>query len=283
MHPVVPFSQRLDELEARVRADSRLRPRLGLVLGSGLGGLADEIGDVVAIPFEALPGWPAPSAPGHSGRLLLGSLRGLPVACLQGRLHMYEGLDERQVVEPVLLMRRLGASLLLLTNASGGVNPAFGAGTLMLIRDHLNLTGRHPLMGPNEDDLGPRFPDMSTVWDPHLRGGLQRAAAEEGVDLADGVYAGLTGPSYETPAEVHMLGVLGADAVGMSTVMEAIAGHWAGLRVCGVSLVTNAGAGLSTTPLSHAEVLEAAATAGPRLARVIGRFAAGLVEETAAD
>jgi purine-nucleoside phosphorylase len=279
MQPFVPFSQRIDELEARVRADSALRPRLGMVLGSGLGSVADEIADAVVLPFDALPGWPAPSAPGHSGRLLLGTLRGLPVACLQGRLHMYEGLSERQVVEPVLLMRRLGAELLLLTNASGGVEPAFAAGTLMLIRDHLNLTGRHPLMGPNDDALGPRFPDMSAVWDRDLCDRLRRAALQEDVELAEGVYAGLTGPSYETPAEVRMLRTLGAHAVGMSTVMEAVAAHWAGLRVCGVSLVTNPGAGLSADPLTHAEVLEAAAVAGPRLARVVARFAG----EVAAD
>jgi inosine/guanosine/xanthosine phosphorylase family protein len=278
----VPFSRRLDELEARVRRETDLRPRLGMVLGSGLGGLADELSDSVTIPFEELPGWPAPSAPGHSGRLLLGTLRGLPVACLQGRLHMYEGLGERLVVEPALLMGRLGASILLLTNASGGLDPTVGAGTLMLIRDHLNLTGRHPLMGPNDDRLGPRFPDMSTVWDVELRADLRKAALGEGVDLAEGVYAGLTGPSYETPAEVRMLGILGAHAVGMSTVMEAIAAHWAGMRVCGVSLVTNAGAGLSATPLSHEEVLAAAAIAGPRLARVIGRFAADLASRGAA-
>jgi inosine/guanosine/xanthosine phosphorylase family protein len=273
---LVPYSQRLDELEARVRAVSPLRPRLGMILGSGLGGLADEIRDATAIPFQDLPGWPAASAPGHSGRLLLGHLRGLPVACLQGRLHMYEGLSERLVVEPALLLRRLGATILLLTNASGGIDPTFTAGTLMVIRDHINLTGRHPLMGPNDDRLGPRFPDMTAVWDAELRASLHEAAMAEAVELAEGVYVGLTGPSYETPAEVRMLGVLGADAVGMSTVMEAIAAHWAGLRVCGISLVTNAGAGLSATPLSHDEVLEAAALAGPRLARVVGRFTADL-------
>lgn len=281
--PSVPYSERLDQLEARVRVETGLRPALGLVLGSGLGALADEIDDPVAIPFDALPGWPAPSAPGHSGRLVLGRLRGLPVACLQGRLHMYEGLSERLVVEPVLLMRRLGAARLLLTNASGGVEPSFGAGSLMVIRDHLNLTGRHPLMGPNDDRLGPRFPDMSAVWGPEERSRLHAAAAIEAVTLVEGVYAGLTGPSYETPAEVRMLRVLGADAVGMSTVMEAIAAHWAGARVCGVSLVTNAGAGLSPTPLSHAEVLEAASVAGPRLARVIGRFAEELAREDSSD
>jgi purine-nucleoside phosphorylase len=247
-----------------------------MVLGSGLGGLAAEMADAQAIPFEELPGWPAPSAPGHSGRLLLGTLHGLPVACLQGRLHMYEGHGERLVVEPVLLMRRLGAEVVLLTNASGGVNPAYGAGTLMIIADHINLTGRNPLLGPNDDDLGARFPDMTAVWDPELRAGLHAAGGAEGVELREGVYLGLTGPTYETPAEVRMMRALGADAVGMSTVMEAIAAHWAGLRVCGVSLVTNAGAGLSATPLSHAEVLAAAAEAGPRLSRILGRFVRGL-------
>jgi inosine/guanosine/xanthosine phosphorylase family protein len=270
------FSSRLDILEARIRRDSDLVPRLGLVLGSGLGDLADEIEDAVAIPFAQMPGWPAPSAPGHSGRLLLGTIRGTPVVCLQGRLHMYEGLDARLVVEPVLLMGRLGAGVLLLTNASGGVNPEFGAGTLMVMSDHINLTGHNPLLGPNDDAMGPRFPDLSTVWDRELRSDLHAAARAEDVELREGIYLGLTGPTYETPAEVRMIRSLGADAVGMSTVVEAIAAHWAGIRVCGVSLVTNAGAGLSPTPLTHEEVLKAANEAGPRLARVIGRFAAEL-------
>jgi len=273
---IVPFSRRLDELEAHVRTASDLRPRLGMVLASGLGGVADEISDAVEIAVEDMPGWPAPSAPGHSGRLLLGTLRGVPVACLRGRLHMYEGLSERLVVEPALLMGRLGASIVLLTNASGGVNPAFGAGTLMVMRDHINLTGRSPLMGPNDDALGPRFPDMSKVWDVDLCNRLHAAARSEDIAMAEGVYLGLTGPTYETPAEVRMVQGLGADAVGMSTVMEAIAANWAGLRACGVSLVTNPGAGLSPNPLTHEEVLEAANEAGPRLARVISRFTEGL-------
>jgi inosine/guanosine/xanthosine phosphorylase family protein len=271
-----PFSRRLDELEARVRADTDLRPRLGLVLGSGLGGLADEIEEAVAIPFTQVPGWPAPTAGGHAGRLLLGKLRGLPVACLQGRLHMYEGLSERLVAEPVLLMGRLGAEMVLLTNASGGVNPEFGAGTLMVLTDHINLTGRNPLVGPSDEGEGPRFPDMSAVYDRELRQRLHAAARAEDVEMHEGVYLGLLGPTYETPAEVRMIRTLGADAVGMSTVLEAIAANWSGMRVCAVSLVTNPGAGLSPTPLQHGEVLEAADKAGPALARVIGRFAEDL-------
>jgi len=265
-------SARLDALEAAVRARTKLEPKVGLVLGSGLGGLADAMAVDVAIPFGDLPGWPPATAPGHAGRLLFGRLGGVPAVIQQGRFHLYEGHSAGFVAEPVLLMGRLGARVVVLTNAAGGVNPSFGAGTLMVITDHLNLTGRHPLIGPNDPAIGERFPDMTAVWDAELRARLGRAATAESVVLQSGVYACLIGPSYETPAEVRMLGKLGADAVGMSTVPEAIAARWAGLRVCGVSLVTNPGAGLSAGQLSHAEVLAAAEAAGPRLARVIARF-----------
>jgi purine-nucleoside phosphorylase len=277
-HPIPPSEQpaRLAALEAAVRARSDLVPEVGIVLGSGLGGLADDLTDVVAIPFADLPGWPAASAPGHAGRLLLGRLAGVPVAMLQGRLHVYEGNDPGLVIQPVLLMGRLGAKLVVLTNAAGGVNPAYGPGTLMIIADHINLTGRTPLLGPNADEIGPRFTDLTDVWSPRLRERLRAAGAAEGVAFEEGIYVGLLGPTYETPAEVRMLRTLGADAVGMSTVLEAIAARWAGLDVCGVSLVTNAGAGYSGQPLSHEEVLAAGAEAGPRLARVIRRLVAGI-------
>ena len=278
--PIPPDEQpaRLTALEAAVRARSDLVPQVGLVLGSGLGGLADELVDRVSIPFSEMPGWPAATAPGHVGRLLLGSLEGAPVVMLQGRLHLYEGNDAGLVVQPVLLMGRLGARVVVLTNAAGGVNPSFGPGTLMVIADHLNLTGRTPLLGANDDALGPRFPDLTDVWTPDLQRALHRAGETEGVELSTGVYAGLLGPSYETPAEVRMLRTLGADAVGMSTVLEAIAARWAGLKVCGISLITNAGAGYSGVPLTHEEVLAAGAEAGPRLARVIRRFIRDLGE-----
>ncbi len=276
--PIPPADQpaRLDALEVAVRSRSPLVPRVGIVLGSGLGGLADDLDDSVAIPFGELPGWPTATAPGHVGRLLLGRLGGIPVVMLQGRFHLYEGNDPGLVVEPVLLFHRLGAELIVLTNAAGGVDPSYGPGTLMVIADHLNLTGRTPLLGPNAEGIGPRFPDLTNAWDPNLRAALQAAGVAEGVELAEGVYAGLLGPQYETPSEVRMLRTLGADAVGMSTVLECIAARWAGLRVCGVSLVTNAGAGYSGEPLSHDEVLAAGAEAGPRLARVIRRFVAEL-------
>lgn len=259
-----------------MRERTDLVPRVGIVLGSGLGALADDVEDPVAIPFADLPGWPAATAPGHAGRLILGRLDGAPVVLLQGRLHVYEGNDAGLVVQPVLLMGRLGASIVVLTNAAGGLDPSFGPGTLMVIRDHINLTGRSPLLGPNADEMGPRFPDMTEVWSPRLRQRLAQAGRTEGIELAEGIYVGLIGPAYETPAEVRMLRALGGDAVGMSTVLEAIAARWAGTEVCGVSLVTNPGAGYTGVSLSHAEVLEAGQAAGPRFVRLVRRFVADL-------
>ena len=277
----VPFSIRLDALEQAVRERTSLVPQLGIVLGSGLGALADDLSDPVAIPFADLPGWPAASAPGHAGRLLLGLLEGVPVVCLQGRLHLYEGHSPRLVVEPVLLMGRLGAPRVLLTNAAGGVNASYPAGTLMIISDHINMTGQQPLIGPNDDSLGPRFPDLVDVWSPPLRALIRRAAADEGIAVEEGVYVGLTGPSYETPAEVRMLRGWGADAVGMSTVLEAILARWAGMEVVGVSLVTNPGAGVTGLPLSHEEVLAAGEEAGPRFTTLVRRFVLLLQASTA--
>jgi len=276
--PIPPTEQpaRIAALAEAVRARTGIVPELGIVLGSGLGGLADDVEDAVAIPFADLPGWPAATAPGHVGRLLLGTLAGRPVVMLQGRFHMYEGVDPGLVIQPVLLFKALGARIVVLTNAAGGLDPSFGPGTLMVMRDHINLTGRSPLIGPNADELGPRFPDLVDAWSPRLRTALHAAAAAEGVHFEEGIYVGLTGPTYETPAEVRWLAGLGAHAVGMSTVLECIAARWVGLEVCGVSLVTNAGAGYTGEPLTHEEVLESGREAGPRLAVVIRRFIADL-------
>lgn len=278
---LVPFSERLDALERAVRERTSIVPRLGMVLGSGLGTLADELEGVVAIPFADLPGWPKASAPGHAGRLLIGTLEGLPVVCLQGRLHLYEGHSPRLVVEPVLLMNRLGAPRVLLTNAAGGVNVRYPAGTLMLIADHINMTGQHPLIGPNDDSIGDRFPDLVDAWSPQLRQLMRRAAVDEDIQVEEGVYLGLTGPSYETPAEIRMQRTFGADAVGMSTVLEAIAARWAGIELVGVSLVTNAGAGVTGMPLSHEEVLAAGEAASPRFRQLVRRFVRLLAETEA--
>ena len=273
-----PADQRdhLDLLEAAIRTRSELVPTVGIVLGSGLSGLADDLDDAVAVPFSDLPGWPAATAPGHVGRLLLGRLAGRPVVMLQGRFHLYEGNDPGLVVQPVLLFKRLGASVVVLTNAAGGLDPTFGPGTLMVISDHINLTGLNPLIGSNDDAIGPRFPDLTEAWSLRLRARLRAAAAREDVALAEGIYVGLTGPNYETPAEVRMLAALGGHAVGMSTVLECIAARWAGLEVVGVSLISNAGAGYSGAPLAHEEVLEAGRASGPDLGRVIRRFVADL-------
>jgi purine-nucleoside phosphorylase len=281
--PIRPSDQpaRLAALVDAVRARTDLVPELGIVLGSGLGDLADELEDPVAIAFADLPGWPAATAPGHAGRLLLGRLSGRPLVMLQGRFHLYEGYDPGLVVQPVLLFRALGARLVVLTNAAGGLDPGFGPGTLMVMRDHINLTGRNPLIGPNAGGLGERFPDLTEAWSPRLRERLRQAGAAEGVALTEGIYVGLVGPNYETPAEVRMLAALGGHAVGMSTVLECIAARWVGLEVCGISLVTNPGAGYTGVPLTHEEVLAAGAEAGPRLARVIRRFVAGLGDLTA--
>ena len=274
--PITPADQpaRLDALEAAVRARTDIVPELGIVLGSGLGGLADELEGAISIPFADLPGWPAATAPGHVGRLLLGQLAGRSVVMLQGRFHLYEGNAPGLVIQPVLLFQRLGARAVVLTNAAGGLDPSFGPGTLMVINDHINLTGLNPLIGPNADSIGQRFPDLTDAWSPRLRAQLHAAAAAEGVQLAEGIYVGLTGPNYETPAEVRLFASMGGHAVGMSTVMECIAARWAGLEVCGISLVTNAGAGYSGEPLTHEEVLAAGAEAAPRFSRVIRRFVA---------
>ena len=227
-------------------------PRLGLVLGSGLGALADELLSLQRIPYTSIPHHPTSTVAGHAGNLCLGQLGGVRVACMQGRVHAYEGHPLSRVVFGVRLLAELGCQAVLLSNAAGGIAERLVAGDLMLIDDHLNLMGDNPLRGPSAH--GPRFPDMSRAYDPELGQQCQLAASDAGVALARGVYAGLLGPSYETPAEIRMLRALGADAVGMSTVSEVIALRQMGVRVAGVSCITNLAAGRSSEPLSHAEV-----------------------------
>jgi purine-nucleoside phosphorylase len=212
-----------------------LSPRVGIVLGSGLGPLADQITDKIVVPYENIDTMPLPRVEGHSGKLLFGMLSGTEVACLCGRAHLYEGHPPSDVVFGVRLLAALGVETMIITNAAGGISPDCSPGTLMVLRDHLNLTGQNPLTGANDDRMGPRFPDMSAAYDPALRALAKAAAREEKLDVAEGVYAGLLGPTYETPAEVNMLERLGADAVGMSTVLETIALRHRGVRVLGVS------------------------------------------------
>ena len=246
-----------------VRSRTDFVPRVALVLGSGLGGFAANLDVVCEVAYSDIPGFPVSTVPGHAGKFIFGVLDGVNVVCMQGRVHYYEGYSIDDVVLPARLMKELGAEILFLTNASGGVNPAFKAGDLMLITDHIAVFVPNPLMGPNIDELGVRFPDMSHIYNPELCDIIRATAAENGIPLREGVYCQLTGPSYESPAEIRALGVMGTDAVGMSTAVEAIAANHCGMRVCGVSCVSNKAAGLSPTPLSHKEVQEAADKAAP--------------------
>lgn len=246
-----------------VRTRTDFVPRVALVLGSGLGGFAENLDVVCEVDYSDIPGFPVSTVPGHAGKFIFGVLDGVNVVCMQGRVHYYEGYCIDDDVLPARLMHELGAEILFLTNASGGVNPGFEAGDLMLITDHIAVFVPNPLIGPNIEELGVRFPDMSHIYDPELCGVIRATAAENGIPLREGVYCQLTGPSYESPAEIRALGVMGADAVGMSTAVEAIAANHCGMRVCGVSCVSNKAAGLSPTPLSHKEVQEAADKAAP--------------------
>lgn len=242
--------------------------RVAIVLGSGLKGFAQQLHERVLVPFAEVPGWPVPRVEGHGGALVSGTVEGQPVLCLSGRVHLYEGWSPREVVRAVRTLCFAGVGAFLLTNAAGGIADDLSAGDLMLLIDHLNLTGQSPLTGPHEPALGPRFPDQSKVYAPRLRALLEQC----GVRLRPGVYAGLNGPSYETPAEVRMLKALGADAVGMSTVHEAIALNAMGAEVAGLSLVTNLAAGLGETALSHDEVVAAGAAAARTLEGLVTRF-----------
>jgi len=265
---------RLDYARALVHGRAELRPSVGLVLGSGLGGLADHLGKPVFIPYGEIAEFPPVTVAGHAGRLVLGTLGGVPLAALQGRVHAYEGWSAEDLTFGVRLLAAIGVRSLLLTNAAGAVAPGLAPGDLVRITDHLNLTGMNPLTGRNDDRLGLRFPDMSEAYDTHLGGLLDACASRLGIPLGKGVYAGLAGPSYETPAEVRMLRILGADLVGMSTVLEVIAARHAGVRVAAVSVVTNLAAGMSGRPLAHAEVIAAGSGARDRLERLVTSWAA---------
>jgi purine-nucleoside phosphorylase len=245
----------LEACVAAIRAKAPgAAPKVGIILGSGLGAFADGLQAATVIPYAELPHFPVGSVPGHAGRLVLGSLRGEPIVAMQGRVHFYEGFSPHQVAFPARVLCSLGVKALVVTNAAGAINTAFQVGDLMAITDHLNLAGYNPLIGPNEDGLGPRFPDMTEAYAPALRGLLHQSAKALGLTLREGVYACLAGPSYETPAEIRMLRTLGADAVGMSTVPEVIAAAHMGVRVAGISCMTNLAAGIAQHKLSHEEV-----------------------------
>ncbi len=261
---------RLDDTARWIRGKREAAPRVGLVLGSGLGSFAQKLKNRIAIPYEEIPHFPVPSGVvGHAGELVLGDVGRTPVVVLSGRVHFYEGRPMTDVVYPARVLARLGVGAVVLTNAAGGVRRTFKPGDLMLISDHINAFGTNPLIGPNEEAIGHRFPDMSAVYDKNLRRLAKATARELKVPLREGVYLGNSGPSYETPAEIRAYRTVGADAVGMSTIPEAIALRHAGVRVLGISTITNMAAGILPKPLDHSEVLATTKRVGERFVRLL--------------
>jgi len=247
---------RADRAAKYILSKTKLRPKIALVLGSGLGAFADDLAGAVRIPYEKIPGFPRSTAAGHAGRLVIGNVSNIAIAAMQGRVHFYEGYTAKEVVFPMCVFGRMGIRCAILTNAAGGINLEFKQGALIAIRDHINLQGANPLIGPNDDRFGPRFPDMSQAyWKPYREATLAEAK-RLGIDVHEGVYAALSGPSYETPAEIRYLRTIGADLVGMSTVPEVIVARHMGIRVLGISCVTNMAAGILDQPIDHAEVME---------------------------
>ncbi len=249
-----------------------IAPRAGLILGSGLGRIADAIEIASVIPYAEIPGFPQPAVKGHAGRLLLGSFAGVPLACLQGRVHLYESGDANGVRLMIRSLKLIGCSVLVLTNAAGSLRPGMGAGSLMLIADHINLQPFNPLAGPNDPAFGPRFPGLEDAYDPELRALMRGSAESSGIELHEGVYVAFLGPSFETPAEIRAIGRLGGDAVGMSTVPEAIVARHCGMRVAAVAAITNLAAGLGSEKLSHEQTLAVAEQAAERLEVLLATF-----------
>ena len=258
-----PIYEKLQSCLKSVRKKTDFVPKVAIVLGSGLGDYAENICVEEEISYGEIEGFPVSTVPGHAGKFIFGYVGQIPVVCMKGRVHFYEGYPISDVVLPIRLMKLMGAEILFLTNASGGVNPQFKAGDFMLITDHISCFAPNPLIGANIEELGTRFPDMSEIYDKELMKIVRESAKETGVSLQEGVYTQLTGPSFESPAEIRMLRTLGTDAVGMSTVVEAIAANHCGMRICGISCVCNLAAGMTDTPLSHKEVQEAADKAAP--------------------
>lgn len=259
-----------------VRKRTDFRPKVAVVLGSGLGDYAEQIEVVTEIPYSEIEGFPVSTVPGHAGRFIFGYIDEVPVVCMKGRVHYYEGYPISDVVLPIRLMKLMGAEILFLTNAAGGVNSSFHAGDLMMIRDHIAVFAPNPLIGENIDELGVRFPDMSSVYDRELQNIIVKTARDNHVFLQEGVYAQLTGPSFESPAEIRMLRGMGVDAVGMSTVVEAIAANHMGMRICGISCISNLAAGMTADPLTHEEVQAAADMAAPNFKKLVTEAVRGM-------
>lgn len=259
-----------------VRKKTDFEPEIAIVLGSGLGDYAEAIRVEYELPYSEIEGFPVSTVPGHAGKFIFGYIDEIPVVCMKGRVHYYEGYPITDVVLPARLMKLMGAKILFLTNAAGGVNTSFHAGDLMLIKDHISVFAPNPLIGANIDELGVRFPDMSTVYDVELQRIIKKAAKDNGIFLQEGVYAQLTGPSFESPAEIRMMRTLGCDAVGMSTVVEAIAANHMGMKICGISCISNLAAGMTANPLTHEEVQEAADMAAPNFKKLVTESVKGM-------
>ncbi|HYK37991.1 purine-nucleoside phosphorylase [Alloacidobacterium sp.] len=265
---------------AHIRARSSMKPAIGIILGSGLGAFADQIADAVAIPFAEIPNFPKSTVPGHSGRLVMGTLEGVPVAVMQGRVHAYEGYPPEEVTFPVRVLGLLGVKTLLVTNAAGGIRPGLKQGELVLISDHINFTGFNPVVGENDERFGPRFFDMSEAYSKRLRMLTQRTAKDQNYEISEGVYLCVLGPSFETPAEIRAFHALGADLVGMSTVQEVIVARHMGLEVLGISCVTNLAAGIQAEPLSHEEVMETGRRVADRFTQLLAALVPAIDKET---
>lgn len=261
------LQEKLQKAAQFIQSKNPTKPKVGIVLGSGLGEFVDQIENKTIIPYNDIPHFKKTTVDGHVGQMILGKIKGVDVVALQGRFHAYEGLEMEEVVFPVRLLAKLGIEILILTNAAGGVNLSFKPGNLVMITDQLNLMGRNPLIGANDNKMGPRFPDMTHAYNLELNSILKASAKSLGLDLREGVYAGVLGPTYETPAEIKMIRILGGDMVGMSTVPEAIAANHIGLKVCGISCVTNMGAGIVDQKLKHEDIKEEAL-------KVMGNFTA---------
>ena len=264
-----PVYEKLLKCYESCRAKIDFKPEVAIVLGSGLGDYADDIHVEAELDYHEIEGFPVSTVPGHAGKFIFGYVNDVPVVCMKGRVHYYEGYPIQDVVLPARLMKLMGAKILFLTNASGGINPSFTAGDFMMLTDHVSLWAPNPLIGANIDELGVRFPDMTHVYDVDLQESLRETAKRCGIPLKEGIYAQLTGPSFESPAEIQLLHKLGVDAVGMSTVVEAIAANHMGMKICCVSFVSNLAAGMTDNPLTHEEVQEAASAAAPRFRRLI--------------
>lgn len=264
-----PIYEKLLSCVDSVRKVTDFEPEVAIVLGSGLGDYANDIKVECEIDYKEIEGFPVSTVPGHAGKFIFGYVGDVKVVCMKGRVHYYEGYPISDVVLPTRLMRMLGARILFLTNASGGINPSFTAGDFMMLTDHVSIWAPNPLIGQNIDELGTRFPDMTHVYDADLRKIIEETAAKEGIELKQGVYAQLTGPSFESPAEIKLLHKLGVDAVGMSTVVEAIAANHMGMKICGISCVCNLAAGMTDNPLTHEEVQAAANEAAPKFKKLL--------------